>query len=241
MNNKELKLRNENKYYINQEGYYIIRNKLKHSLKPDCYANNEAEYMVRSLYFDDLNNSAFYNKQSGIYYRKKYRIRIYNGKKENIRLEKKVKFGDKIAKISERIPFSTYETLLTKNNLDTLLTDGSNLLREWYIEIRTKQLKPKVMVDYDREVYVAKTGNVRITFDKNLRTTYTWNPNLFDFNTPVTYVLNQDRMIMEIKYDGYLPTYIKNMLHHTERDMSSISKYVLCRQKQQVMRGTNNL
>jgi hypothetical protein len=242
MDYQGLKLRHEKKYYINQAGYHIIRNKLKYSMKTDAHTNDDGEYMIRSLYLDDITNSSFFDKQGGIYYRKKYRIRIYNGNKDNIKLEKKIKYDEYIGKISETISFETYEAIITNTNLEILLINSSDLLRELYIEIKSNCLKPKVMVDYDREVYVSDDiSNVRITFDKNLRTTHTWTHDLFDFDSPVTYVLEPYHTIMEIKYDAFLPTYIKNMVQHTERDISSISKYVLCRQKQRIMRGIETI
>ena len=69
--------RHELKYLIDETQQALMRLKMRHLLEPDSHAEN-GRYLIRSLYFDDLWNSAHSEKEDGILLRKKYRIRIYN-------------------------------------------------------------------------------------------------------------------------------------------------------------------
>lgn len=87
-----LKFRHELKYTMNMHQYFIVKQRLKHLLKQDEHAGPTGEYHIRSLYFDDIDNTALHEKLGGVRDREKYRIRIYNcsrscdsfGKKDKI-------------------------------------------------------------------------------------------------------------------------------------------------------------
>ncbi|MCL6459367.1 MAG: polyphosphate polymerase domain-containing protein, partial [Gorillibacterium sp.] len=164
-----LKYRNENKFLINHHQYYIIQQRLKSLVARDRYSGAAGEYHIRSLYFDDINNKALYEKLAGVRDRVKYRIRIYNLEDTTIHFEKKIKYGDLITKVKEPLTRPMFDTLLS-GDIEVLNIPYRPLLLEVYNEMKTKLLRPKVIVDYVREAYVCHNGNVRVTFDKELRT-----------------------------------------------------------------------
>ena len=159
--------------------------------------------------------------------RDKYRIRIYNMSDQVIFLERKRKVGDLIQKSSARISRKLCEQLMD-GNPKGLLKAEHPLLDDMYREMRTKLLKPVVIVDYTRETFVLPVENVRITFDKNLRTAV-HATNLFDPNLLTVSPLDDGREILEVKYDHFLPDYISALLADSPAVRSAISKYVLCR------------
>lgn len=75
--------------------------------------------------------------------------------------------------------------------------------------MKTQQLRPRVLVSYVREPYVYAAGNVRVTFDSNIRTS------LFqrDFlNGALPDIIATDApgdIILEVKYDAFLPEVIR--------------------------------
>ena len=195
--------RNEVKYYINYLEYESLRSRLKNVLKKDRFSNESGDYHIRSLYFDDLSNTALYEKQSGILTRKKFRIRIYNIDNSLIKLEKKSRKGQFIHKESARLTLENYKDIVS-GNIDFLISSDNKLLREFYIELSTLALKPNVIVDYIREAYVYDVNNIRITFDKFLRTGLN-KIDLFDKELPTIDVMEEPKMILEIKFDHFLP------------------------------------
>lgn len=227
MDNIDKKLRHELKFIINSFEYSILSRKLKHILSKDVYTDENWQYSVRSLYFDDTYNSGLYDKESGIENREKYRIRIYDMKDSIIKLEKKSKLGQYTCKESTMLSRRDAERILAGETY--MLRDSKNtLLRNFYCDIIIKLLRPAVIVEYDREVYYHPAGNMRITLDKYLRVGLN-SSDLFSIKIPTIGVLENNSIIMEIKYDKFFPVTLRDILGIPMRQKVSISKYAECR------------
>lgn len=220
-------LRHELKYFINTHEYMYLKKRLIVSLKKDKHGTISDGYHIRSLYFDDMYNSAFKEKEIGIFKRKKYRIRIYNIDDRTIKLEKKSKYGQYINKETEIITTEQFYKIL-EGNYEFLLNSNSSLFKEIYVEIKNKLLKPVVIVDYEREAYTCEAGNVRITFDKNLRAGIN-SFDIFDDKIATKMVFEKPIMILEVKYDSFLPNHVRNLIQICNHENSAASKYVMCR------------
>jgi len=218
--------RHELKYFINYFEYQILKSKLVHFMDRDSHSDNSGHYHIRSLYFDDYQNSCLFEKQSGIHSRKKYRIRIYNKKNNLIKLECKSRVGDFIRKQSKKIDEDLYFKII-KNNFDDLILDKNELLNHFYVSLNSNLFRPKVIVDYFREAFIWQPNNVRITFDKNLKTGLNAINILEDLTT--ISIHENPIMIMEIKYDHFLPKFINQIISFNAHQRDAISKYVLCR------------
>jgi hypothetical protein len=225
--NTALKYRHELKYFINPLQHRILSQRLRTLLASDKHAGPAGEYHIRSLYFDDVNNTALHEKLGGIRDRVKYRIRIYNKQDQIIHFEKKIKFKDYIAKIKEPLTRNMYNAIMA-GRYDVLHVPEKPLLQEIYSEMQHRLLRPKVIVDYVREPYVYPSGNVRITFDKELRTGL-HATDLFDPTLAPVRAIDEQLMILEVKYDEYLPGHIRAALQLEGLQRQSASKYVICR------------
>lgn len=226
--NVKLKYRHELKYYINYHQYQIIRQQLKHLLARDRHADPATgDYHIRSLYFDDIDNKALHEKLGGVRDREKYRIRIYNFSDEVISFEKKIKFNDYIAKVKEPLTKEMTEAILA-GNIEVLNLPDKPLLYEIYREMKHKMLRPKVIVDYVREAYISRAGNVRITFDKNLKTGLN-STDLFNRQLSTIHAFDENFIVFEVKYDEFLPEYIRAAIQSEGLIRQSNSKYVICR------------
>ena len=221
------KYRHEFKYFINYFEYTVLSRRLKKFLKKDKNSNSNGEYHIRSLYFDDIKNTALFEKQAGFLSRKKYRIRIYDVNNNIIKLEKKSREGQFIHKTSVTISLEECEAITSGNYL-FLKNSKSSLMRELYLDLIINKYKPEVIVDYVREAYVHNLNNIRITFDKKLKTGLN-NTDLFNTEMPLVDVLEEPKLILEIKYDNFLPDHIRNALQIHSSQRYAISKYVICR------------
>lgn len=222
------KLRHELKYYINLSEYEILREKLKFILKKDNFSVDENGYHIRSLYFDNALDNDLYEKSFGIFKRKKFRIRIYNKSDKVIKLEKKNRYGEMINKESLTISKDEYDKILSWN-YDFLLEKEDPLARDFYLFLRSEHMSPKIIVDYVREAYIGDIEDVRVTFDKCLSAGLN-SIDLFEKNMVTIEALTFPMMIMEVKYNSYLPDYIRDILQLDGHHRSAISKYVICRE-----------
>jgi hypothetical protein len=222
-----LKYRHELKFMINFHQYYMIRQRLKSLMQRDEHAGPDGEYHIRSLYFDEIGNKALDEKQGGVSDRVKYRIRIYNLQDKVIHFEKKIKKNEFIAKVKESMTRSMVDELL-QGNIEVMNVPDKSLFTELHYEMKNRLLRPKVIVDYVREPYVCRNGNVRITFDKDLKSGLN-GTDLFDPQLGAVRALDENFIILEVKYDEYLPGYIRDALQLEGLHRQSASKYVICR------------
>ena len=223
---QERKFRHETKHELRYAEYLSIRSRLLAVTGRDIHAGRDGTYRVRSLYFDNYRDKALREKIDGVNEREKFRIRYYNENTDIIHLEKKSKLGGLCNKLSEVIGKSQVEELL-KGKTEALY-EGGGLLTELYAKIKNEQLKPRVIVDYLREPYVYAPGNVRITFDRDIRAGL-FPERFFDKDFPTILADKAETVLMEVKYDEYMPDIIQMCIQENERQQEAFSKYAACR------------
>lgn len=226
MKYKNHSLRHELKYVISYNDYVLFKSRLSVFTETDKNSGGDG-YFIRSLYFDDIHNSAYNEKEAGINRRRKFRIRTYNYSPDVIKFEIKDKFDSFISKQAAAVSKGQFYKILD-GDLDFLIESDNAVLREIYISFRTKLLKPSVIVDYDREAFICEEGNVRITFDKNLSAGI-GSFDIFDEDILSISAFEPGYMILEIKYDDYLPEKIKRLLSGLNRWQTAQSKFVMCK------------
>jgi hypothetical protein len=192
-------------------------------MQKDANAGGDGDYRVTSLYFDDMFRSAYKEKLHGLLKRRKYRIRVYNLSPERIVLEAKYKDGSFVRKSSARLSSDEYHALLKGDY--TFCMDRADLA-DFYAYARTVNPKPAAITDYYREAYIARDGNVRVTFDKNISAGLGTADMFTATYTPVT-----DDVVLEIKYDDFIPMYIQELFSGFPLMAEPVSKYVLCATK----------
>lgn len=222
--------RHELKFILSNWEAVAVKKRLEVLMRMDGHAGKEG-YFIRSLYFDDMWNSAWKEKLSGTYSRKKYRIRIYDYQDSVIRLERKIKKGQYIQKVGAALSKKELDLLL-KGKFFFLVDKEEEVLRDFYLECVKSRLKPAVVVDYERVPYVFPFGDVRITFDSHVRAGM-FVSDLFDQSLPVFEVLEPDTLIMEVKFTEYLPEMIRDILPLADSAYVAASKYVLCLEKKE--------
>ena len=191
---KEYKYRHELKFKISNSAAEVLKQKLSLILKKDKNAYySDGSYLIKSLYFDDLDSTSYYEKMDGVLYRKKYRIRIYNNNDEFIRLEKKMKHNTYTAKEQILISKDIYSKILN-GKLDEI-DSPTGLLEEFITNSKTKHLVPSVIVLYHRIAFTYPISEVRITFDSHIQSGL-YNYDLFDKEVPMYDVSEPGKFII---------------------------------------------
>ena len=224
---RNIPLRHELKYHITPAELGVLRGVLRPLMQLDPNGNENNEYHIRSLYFDTINDDALEEKIAGVGNRKKYRIRIYNFSDRVIKLECKSKYGDLISKQSVSIPRELAEQLIA-GDPEGLQRMRHPLFHDVFREMRTRLLRPAVIVDYVREAYIHPAEEVRITFDKQLRTGL-YARDMFNPALPTYPVFDDPVEILEVKFDEFLPSYLQSVLSGVTAQRSAVSKYTWCR------------
>lgn len=224
------KYRHEIKFIISKQMSLILKQRLALAMDVDKNSVNlDNTYFIRSLYFDDINSAAYYEKIDGVLYRKKYRIRIYNNDSSFIRLERKWKHNNMTSKDQLKISKENCINLLTNqfDNIDKELLNNS-LMKEFITDIKVFGLKPSVIVDYKRLAYTYPISEVRITFDERIKSGL-YNCNLFNMNRITYDVIDNNEVVLEVKFNEVLPEHISIILQTIPMYRQAVSKFALCR------------
>ena len=221
----ELVYRHEWKHQISYADLLCIRQRLRAVCQSDPHAL-DGKYLIRSLYFDNLNDKALREKIDGVNLREKFRIRYYNGDPSVIHLEKKARRSGLGTKFSASLTAEEAQKIVD-GDLDWMMDSGRPLVQELYCKMRTQGLRPRTIVDYTREPFIYRPGNVRVTFDYNIRTGL----HCTDFLNPncVTIPAGDAPILLEVKWDAFLPSVIRDAVQTGNLRANAFSKYAQCR------------
>ena len=220
--------RHELKYQIGAAEYMALRSRLRPVMGRDGHARGDGLYLVRSIYFDNCDDKALREKINGVQKREKFRIRYYNDDLSFITLEKKLKYNDLCCKLDAPLSEAECRALLA-GDTDWMPGHPAGLVRELYCKMRYQRLRPRLLVSYMREPYVYAPGNVRVTFDSQIRTSLYARGFLPGEIRDVAADDSPGGAVLEVKYDAFLPEIISCLLQTEGVRRGAFSKYGVCR------------
>ena len=217
--------RHEWKHVLNYTDLLTLRHRLGAVMERDPHAI-DGKYHIRSLYFDNPDDKALREKIDGVNIREKFRIRLYNWDTSLIKLEKKSKRNGLGTKYSANLTAEDAQKIVD-GDLEWMMASDQALVQELYCKMRYQRLEPKTIVDYTREPFIFRPGNVRVTLDYDIRT----GQECTDFLDPevVTIPAGDAPILVEVKWDEFLPTIIRDAVTLPDRRVGSFSKYAQCR------------
>ena len=222
---RKIKYRHELKQEISYLDMLVLRQRLLAVMQRDLHAA-DGKYEIRSLYFDNARDKALREKTDGVNVREKFRIRYYNGDSSFIKLEKKSKINGLCLKESARLTKEETQAIIN-GNVGWMKDSSESLIRELYIKMITQGLRPKTIVDYTREPFIFAPGNVRVTLDYNIRTGML-GTDFFNMSC-TTIPAGEDAIILEVKWDDFLPDIIRDIVQLKNGRAGAFSKYAACR------------
>lgn len=222
--------RYELKFLMNKKTAHLLKYRLSLLMDIDSFSKNEdGSYYIRSLYFDDIFDKAYYEKIDGVEEREKYRIRFYNFDESYIIIEIKGKKGNLGYKEQDRI--TKEECLfLIDGECDKININNREVLERFINDIKMKHLVPSVIVDYNRLAFTYPIADVRITFDSEIASGK-YNYDLFDKDMNLYNILEDNDVILEVKYNDFLPKMICDLVNDVPSVRISMSKFAMCREK----------
>lgn len=218
-------MRHELKYILSPVQYHLLRGRLLPFLQRDEHTDSEGNYFVRSIYFDSDDYRALQEKNSGINSRRKYRLRFYNGNARECQVECKIKKGTRIEKTHSIVTSEEVEGLLKGNvAIGDCVPQGP--FGELVLLEKNEHFRPLVVVDYLREAYVYPLSGLRITFDKEISAGKI--EDCLERRRGLANVLPSGHVILEVKYNNYLPEHISKIIAGVRPVQTAASKYVMC-------------
>lgn len=219
-------LRQEKKYLLNMVDCQKLFARLSRVMEPDRH-NGANGYQIRSLYFDRINDGDFMDKVDGMELRRKIRLRNYGAEGASAMLEMKQKEGAYQKKRS--LPVKREDAAaLVRGDYTPLLAYEEPFAAECYCLMNTMCYRPRAVVEYRRKAFIAKENHIRITIDDSIIATEAAY-DIFSKTLCQYPVMDAFHGVLEVKYNGFLPGYIKELVSSANRSEFSVSKYCLAR------------
>ena len=220
-----IRYRHEWKHILSYQDLLQIRMRMSALARPDPHAT-DGKYLIRSLYFDNLKDKALSEKIDGVNRREKFRIRYYDLNPDVIHLEKKSRLNGLGSKFSAPLSRAQAQAIVD-GDTEWMKDSEHSLIKELYLKMQYQGMRPKTIVDYTREPFIFDPGNVRVTLDYNIRT----GMQCTDFLNPscITVPVPDDPILLEVKWDDFLPDIIRDAVQLTDTRVTAFSKYAQCR------------
>ncbi len=217
--------RHELKLEISPADRLVLRQRLGTVMEPDPHAV-DGRYLIRSLYLETPTDRALREKLDGVSRREKFRLRFYNNDTSLIHLEKKSKLAGLGNKRTAELTRAEAQSIVDGDTL-WMREDERGLARELYAKMAVQGLRPRTVVDYTREPFVFGPGHVRVTLDYDIRTGLS----ATDFLDPdmVTVPVPGSPVILEVKWDDFLPEIVSKIVELPGRRAGAFSKYAQSR------------
>lgn len=217
-------MRTEKKYEISYFTAAKLKKQLSMFLTEDKH-NQANGYIVRSLYFDTVFDRDYWDKQNGLENRRKIRLRTYDPSSNTLKLELKEKKGENQIKRSLTITKELAQRLIS-GDYSCLKELNNKFADELFYIMQTNLYRPKCIVEYNRLAYIIQENNIRITIDSNIRASEV-NFDIFSSSLPMYSVSEQ--IILEVKYNNFLLSYVKDIIDIANKSELSASKYCVSR------------
>jgi len=230
-------MRYEYKYVVRKSDLEQLRSSILPFVTLDKFAevDDKHHYTVRSIYFDTPRFDYYYEKIEGIKNRKKIRLRGYDKEDGNniVFFEIKRKYDIPIVKYRAPVKFADALDMFKSRNINgqilsnELFPKGNENSIRFFYQIFSKNLRPVVLIVYEREAYQAKFDeSVRITFDKNIRSK--GYPSINDlFEEEKLSPALAGYFILEVKFNDHFPAWLNPVIANFSLRKQSASKYVI--------------
>lgn len=218
--------RKEKKFLLDVTAAALLEGRLSAILRPDPH-NGARGYAVRSLYFDTLNDRDFFERLDGCDPRRKVRLRVYDASADFCLLEVKQKQGD--SQVKRSLPLSRQEgEALVAGDLGVLLRRREPFAAEAHALMSINGYRPAAIVEYNRTAYLGLENRTRITLDRSMRATEA-HLDPFDPDLCLYPVFDPFNVVLEVKYNGFLLSYVREVLNSVDKSETAVSKYLLAR------------
>lgn len=224
---EDLTYRKEIKYRLTQEQFLKLKSLLDAYLEYDPYSGPDG-YRVRSLYFDSLGDRDLYDKLDGVFEHKKVRIRTYDPAGDTFKLEYKCRWAQDGVKRSLMLDREQVERLIQRDYGVFRDFEPDRLARELYDRMVHGSYIPRVVIEYHRTAWVYPASNIRVTWDQGIEASY-FAEQFFEEVPAYIPIIPGNYGVLEIKYDHFFPSVLKDALNVLDQLPVSNSKYALGR------------
>ena len=237
----------ELKYVITLQQAEKFKRALRAFMHPDEHGPDNGRYALASLYYDSPDLRCYWEKEYGLRFRRKMRLRRYETgetltEETPIFLEIKQRVDRVTQKRRAMLPYGEALRLCNDRQMPEVAPEDKAVIEEIYVFLWQYNLRPVSIVGYDRQAFVGSAYDLglRVTFDTAL--TFQAHPlHLHEVSQSLP-MLPANRVVMEIKVNERIPSWLTGLIADHNLRLERVSKY--CRsietaQKMPALRSRN--
>ena len=114
---------------------------------------------------------------------------------------------------------------MRNGDLSFMKEHPQELVRELYAKMTCQLLRPRVLVSYTREPFIYQAGNVRVTFDSDIRTSLFHQEFLTKEAACISATDEPQDVYLEVKFDAFLPEVVQDLIRVKGIRQHAFSKY----------------
>jgi len=220
----------ELKYLITLQQAENFKSALKAYLVPDEYGSNNGHYTLSSLYYDSPDLRCYWEKEYGLRFRRKLRIRYYETdepltEETPICLEIKQRVDRVTQKRRAVLSYGDTLRLCNDRQLPNCAPEDKAFIKEVYVFLWQYNLRPISIVRYDRQALIGTEYDIglRVTFDTDL-SFQTHHLHLHEEPSSLP-MLSPNQVVMEIKVNERMPIWLTELIANHNLKMVRVSKY----------------
>ena len=220
----------ELKYLLTLQQAVQFKSALRAYLVPDEYGTEEGCYALTSLYYDSPDLRCYWEKEYGLRFRRKLRIRRYETDEpltetSPVCVEIKQRVGRVTQKRRAVLPYGDALRLCNDRQFPDYAPEDQALIEEIYVFLWQYNLRPVSIVRYDRQALIGGEYDLglRVTFDTSL-SFQSHRLHLHEEPSALP-MLSPNLVVMEIKVNERMPTWLTEMIAKHNLQMVRISKY----------------
>ena len=219
----------ELKYLITLQQAELFKPALRAYLVPDEHGNN-GRYALASLYYDSPDLRCYWEKEDGLKFRRKLRIRRYETgevltDETPVFLEIKQRVDRVTQKRRAILPYSEALRLCNDRQIPDHTPDDKGVIEEIYAFLWRYNLRPTSIVGYDRQAFIGTNYDIglRVTFDTSL--SFQSHPLHLHEQPSGLPMLPANLVVMEIKVNERIPYWLTEMIAAHNLQMVRFGKY----------------
>jgi len=236
----------ELKYLITLQQAEKFKGALRAYMHPDEHGLDNGRYALASLYYDSPDLRCYWEKEYGIRYRRKLRLRRYEGS-ENLTAGETlteetpifVEIKQRIDRVTQKrrtvLPYSKALRLCNDRQIPDHAPEDKAVIEEIYVYLWQYNLRPVSIVRYDRQAFIGSAYDLglRVTFDTAL--TFQAHPLHLHEAPSGLPMMPANRVVMEVKVNERIPSWLSELIANHNLRVERVSKYCRSIENAQIM------
>lgn len=220
----------EIKYILTLQQAEKFKQALGSYMRPDEHGKDNGRYALTSLYYDSPDLRCYWEKEYGLRFRRKLRLRRYEtGETLTEDTPTFIEIKQRVDRVTQKrravLPYGDALRLTNDRQIPEHAPEDKAVIEEIYVLLWQYNLRPVSIVRYNRQAFIGSVYDLglRVTFDTAL--TFQAHPLHLHEDPQGLPMMPVNQVVMEIKVNERIPSWLTGLIANHNLRLERISKY----------------